>query len=127
MDTIKDRQWLEGLLDSGRAPWLRSASTQPNRPSVLMLSSRRRGRHAPRRVLAIGAIRTTSRSAAAATLLALTRENPELAVDWVVLAARATGRARLAGAPRAFLAGAAATSVEVLGFRDGYLPHTAAR
>ena len=23
MDTIKDRQWLEGLLDSGRAPWLR--------------------------------------------------------------------------------------------------------
>jgi glucose-1-phosphate cytidylyltransferase len=23
MDTIKDRQWLEGLFDSGRAPWLR--------------------------------------------------------------------------------------------------------
>jgi glucose-1-phosphate cytidylyltransferase len=23
MDTIKDRQWLEGLYDSGRAPWLR--------------------------------------------------------------------------------------------------------
>ena len=23
MDTIKDRQWLEGLLESGRAPWLR--------------------------------------------------------------------------------------------------------
>ena len=22
MDTIKDRQWLEGLLESGRAPWL---------------------------------------------------------------------------------------------------------
>jgi hypothetical protein len=22
MDTIKDRQWLDGLFDSGRAPWL---------------------------------------------------------------------------------------------------------
>jgi hypothetical protein len=23
MDTIKDRQWLEELLESGQAPWLR--------------------------------------------------------------------------------------------------------
>jgi glucose-1-phosphate cytidylyltransferase len=26
MDTIKDRQWLEGILESGRAPWLRVAA-----------------------------------------------------------------------------------------------------
>jgi hypothetical protein len=26
MDTIKDRQWLEGLLESGRAPWLTVAA-----------------------------------------------------------------------------------------------------
>lgn len=27
MDTIKDRQWLEGLLDSGRAPWVVAGRT----------------------------------------------------------------------------------------------------
>ena len=79
-----------------------------------------------RRVLAIGAHSDDLEIGCGGTILALTRANPGLAVDWVVLARAGDGRTRRAGAPRCSSRGAAASSVEVLGFRDGYLPHTAA-
>ena len=78
-----------------------------------------------RRVLAIGAHSDDLEIGCGGTILSLTRANP---------ARRGLGRPRRlgrsggrgprerGGVPR----GAAASSVEVLGFRDGYLPHTAA-
>ncbi len=57
------------------------------------------------------------------TLLALARANPELEVDWVVLAS-AGPRADEARASAAdFLAGCAVARVEVHEFRDGFLPY----
>ena len=58
MDTIKDKQWLEGLLESGRAPWLTvgvGAPTAPSRDATARLgragagSQRARDRRALRR------------------------------------------------------------------------------
>ena len=80
-----------------------------------------------RRVLAIGAHSDDLEIGCGGTILALTRANPGLAVHWVVLAAlgRSGGRGaqERRGVPRA---ARPRVRVEVLGFRDGYLPHTAA-
>ena len=79
-----------------------------------------------RRVLAIGAHSDDLEIGCGGTILALTRANPGLAVDWVVLAASGDRAGEARRSAEVFLGGAAASSVEVLGFRDGYLPHTAA-
>ena len=79
-----------------------------------------------RRVLAIGAHSDDLEIGCGGTILALTRANPGLAVDWVVLAASGDRAGEARRSAEVFLSGAAASSVEVLGFRDGYLPHTAA-
>ena len=76
-----------------------------------------------RRVLAIGCHADDIEIGCGGTLLTLARANPELEVDWVVLAAQG-GRADEARASaEAFLAGAATSRVEVFGFRDGFLPY----
>ena len=76
-----------------------------------------------RRVLVIGCHADDIEIGCGGTLLTLARTNPELEVDWVVLAAQG-GRADEARASaEAFLAGAATSRVEVFGFRDGFLPY----
>jgi LmbE family N-acetylglucosaminyl deacetylase len=76
-----------------------------------------------RRVLAIGCHADDIEIGCGGTLLALARSTPELEVDWVVLAAEG-GRAEEARASaEGFLAGVARSRVEVLGFRDGFLPY----
>jgi LmbE family N-acetylglucosaminyl deacetylase len=79
-----------------------------------------------RRVLAIGAHSDDLEIGCAGTIVSLARANPGLAVDWVVLAASGDRADEARRSAEALLAGAAERSVEVLGFRDGYLPHTAA-
>ena len=79
-----------------------------------------------RRVLAIGAHSDDLEIGCGGTILSLTRANPGLAVDWVVFAASGDRAAEARRSAKVLLAGAAASSIEVLGFRDGYLPHTAA-
>ena len=76
-----------------------------------------------RRVLAIGCHADDIEIGCGGTLLTLVAANPELEVDWVVLAAPGErgGEARASAA--AFLAGAAAARVEVHDFRDGFLPY----
>ena len=75
------------------------------------------------RVLVIGCHADDIEIGCGGTLLALARANPDLEVDWVVLAAEG-GRADEARASaEGFLAGVATSRVEVLGFRDGFLPY----
>jgi LmbE family N-acetylglucosaminyl deacetylase len=76
-----------------------------------------------RRVLAIGCHADDIEIGCGGTLLALAGANPDLEVDWVVLAAEG-GRADEARASaEGFLAGVATSRVDVLGFRDGFLPY----
>jgi LmbE family N-acetylglucosaminyl deacetylase len=76
-----------------------------------------------RRVLAIGCHADDIEIGCGGTLLALAGASPELEIDWVVLAAEG-GRADEARASaEGFLAGVATSRVEVLGFRDGFLPY----
>jgi LmbE family N-acetylglucosaminyl deacetylase len=79
-----------------------------------------------RRVLAIGAHADDLEIGCGGTVLALARANPGLAVDWVVLAADGDRAEEARRSAEGLLAGVGARWVEVRGFRDGYLPHTAA-
>jgi LmbE family N-acetylglucosaminyl deacetylase len=78
------------------------------------------------RLLAIGAHSDDLEIGCAGTILALTRANPGLAVNWVVLAANGDRADEARRSAETVLAEAGERSIEVHGFRDGYLPHAAA-
>jgi LmbE family N-acetylglucosaminyl deacetylase len=78
---------------------------------------------APRRVLAIGCHADDIEIGCGGTLLSLIAANPEVEVDWVVLAAPGPRSAEARASATAFLAGAANVRVEVHEFRDGFLPY----
>jgi LmbE family N-acetylglucosaminyl deacetylase len=77
-----------------------------------------------RRVLVIGSHADDIEIGCGGTLLALTRSNPDCEVDWIVLAAQGDRAEEARLSAGAFLANAAATRVEVHGFRDGFLPYS---
>jgi LmbE family N-acetylglucosaminyl deacetylase len=77
----------------------------------------------PRRVLAIGCHADDIEIGCGGTLLTLARSNPELEVDWVVLAAPGARGDEAKASAESFLAGIAAPRIEVHDFRDGYLPY----
>ncbi len=79
-----------------------------------------------RRVLAIGCHGDDIEIGCGGTLLTLTREIPELAIDWLVLAAPGERGAEARASAEVFLAGAGASRVEVYGLRDGFLPYLGA-
>jgi LmbE family N-acetylglucosaminyl deacetylase len=60
------------------------------------------------------------------TILTLTRNVPDLRVTWVVLAADEARAQEARSSADAFLASAGSASVEVHGFRDGFLPYLGA-
>jgi LmbE family N-acetylglucosaminyl deacetylase len=76
-----------------------------------------------RRVLVIGCHADDAEIGCGGTLLTLTRSNPDVEVDWVVLAASGERAEEARASARAFLADAAESRVEVHGFRDGFLPY----
>ena len=77
-----------------------------------------------RRVLAIGAHSDDLEIGCGATILSLTRAWEGLSVHWVVLAAAGGDRASEARASaESFLAAAGDVQIEILSFRDGFLPH----
>ena len=78
---------------------------------------------APRRVLAIGCHADDIEIGCGGTLLALVAANPEIEVDWVVLAASGTRSDEARASAAAFLDGAGKVRVEVHDFRDGFLPY----
>ena len=121
MDTIKDRQLLETLNDSGRRPGVSAAT---GRIAVgYAFRSALAATWSLRRMLAIGCHADDIEIGCGGTILSLTRAWPRAEVDWVVLAARESGPTRLGLSAEAFLAGAADCRVEMHGFRDGYLPY----
>ena len=92
MDTIKDKQDLDALVESGarslaRAPRPRRVARR--RCSALTLAA---ARAADRRVLALGCHADDIEIGCGGTLLALTARRPGLHVTWVVLAARRSAR-----------------------------------
>jgi LmbE family N-acetylglucosaminyl deacetylase len=58
-----------------------------------------------------------------ATLLALTRENPDLNVTWVVFGAEGVREQEARASGEAFLEAAGRSEVVVHGFRDGFFPY----
>jgi LmbE family N-acetylglucosaminyl deacetylase len=76
-----------------------------------------------RRVLAIGCHADDVEIGCGGTLLALARANPELEVDWVVLASPGPRADEARASAADFLAGCAEARIEVHGFRDGFLPY----
>ena len=106
MDTIKDRQRLEALHESGRAPWRRVGLRRRNASrGPLMLALRSRRRTPLRRVLAIGCHADDIEIGCGGTLLALTRAQPELEVHLGrARRARVTAAAEARASAEAFLA-----------------------
>jgi LmbE family N-acetylglucosaminyl deacetylase len=76
-----------------------------------------------RSVLAIGAHSDDLEIGCGATMLSLTRAYPDVHVHWLVLAAHGSRVEEAQRSAEAFLAGAPDATIEVLSFRDGYLPH----
>jgi len=93
----------------------------------MMKALRLSGAEAPvQRLLAIGAHSDDIEIGCGGTILALTRAVPDLAVDWVVLAAGNERETEARVSAAAFLAQAGSVHVDVHAFRDGFLPYTGA-
>ena len=110
MDTIKDRQRLETMHEIGpgavAAPAARPVDPLPSdlyARAVLNLSAA----EPLRRVLAIGCHADDIEIGCGGTLLTLARANPELEVDWVVLAAPGGRGDEARASAAAFLEGVA--------------------
>jgi LmbE family N-acetylglucosaminyl deacetylase len=78
------------------------------------------------RVLAIGAHADDIEIGCGATLLGLTRSQPEVHVTWVVFCATGDRREEARSSASTFLGSAAQVHVEVHDFRDGFLPYVGA-
>jgi LmbE family N-acetylglucosaminyl deacetylase len=76
-----------------------------------------------RRVLVIGCHADDIEIGCGGTLLTLARSNPELEVDWVVLAAPGERGEEARASAAAFLDGVGKARIEIHDFRDGYLPY----
>jgi LmbE family N-acetylglucosaminyl deacetylase len=76
-----------------------------------------------RRVLAIGCHADDVEIGCGATLLALTRERPEIDVTWVVLAADGGRQTEARASADSFLADAAEAEIVLHEFRDGFMPY----
>lgn len=79
-----------------------------------------------RSVLVIGCHSDDIEIGCGGTILTLTRSVPDLNVTWVVLSAEGARSDEARSSADAFLASAGSASVDVHGFRDGFLPHLGA-
>jgi LmbE family N-acetylglucosaminyl deacetylase len=92
---------------------------------VLQLSLVRASRSIER-VLAIGCHADDIEIGCGATILALTRSQPDVAVTWVVLAATGERADEARAGARAFLGDSTRHDVRVHDFRDAFLPYSGA-
>ncbi len=122
MDTIKDKQKLDALLESGAAPWRRNLTAD----RVMLRVALDRSAGGIERVLAIGCHADDIEIGCGGTLLSLIRSTPQLDVTWVVLAARDVREAEATESAQAFLADARGRDVRVLGHEESFLPYRGA-
>lgn len=85
------------------------------------------GGHSPRRVLALGSHSDDIEIGCGATLLALTRGQPDIEVTWVVLGAQGAREEEARASASVFLESAGEAKVIVHGFRDGFFPYVGAK
>jgi LmbE family N-acetylglucosaminyl deacetylase len=81
----------------------------------------------PFRLLCLGAHPDDIEIGCGGTVLRLAAEIPLLAVHWVVFSGNAVRAAEARASAAAFLDGAAEARVEILDFRDGFMPFDGAR
>ena len=106
MDTIKDRQSLEALHESGDPPWLVRRAERVE-PATLMLSLSFTGAGEPlRRVLAVGCHADDIEIGCGGDAAHAHPRRPELEVHWVVLAASGDREREARASADAFLAAA---------------------
>ena len=124
MDTIKDKQRLDALAESGRAPW---RNVDPSGARTSLSARALRSPATPRplapRPRCSARTPTTSRSAAGRRCSRSRVRVPSVEVTWVVLGATGEREREARASADAFLAGAARAEVVVHGFRDGFLPY----
>jgi len=79
-----------------------------------------------RRVLAVGCHSDDIEIGCGGSILSLVRRNPELTIHWLVLSAPGSRGDEARASAEEFTAGAAHVTVEMHGFRDGFLPYVGA-
>ncbi len=79
---------------------------------------------APRAILCVGAHSDDIEIGCGGALLRLTRDYPNLTVDWVVLSAREERATEAEASAAAFLQQAGCARVRVQRFQDGFFPYT---
>ncbi len=78
---------------------------------------------APRAILCVGAHSDDIEIGCGGALLRLTRDYPDLTVDWVVLSAREERAAEAEASAATFLQRAGCARVRVQRFQDGFFPY----
>ncbi len=127
MDTLRDRQLLEDLVEKGNMPWV----VQPEAaPSSVALPGGGRMRALPLArpgeplsVLCLGAHSDDIEIGAGGTILGWLAAGVRVHAHWCVLSASGARADEAAGSANAFLEGAAEPTLELKDFRDGYFPH----
>ena len=136
MDTLKEKQWLESLHESGQAPWQLWATDRERRAGdraaslrlMLPLQLGRPGRRRRSGVLAIGAHPDDIEIGCGGTILKLVARRRDLGESaGSCSAARARAPRRRARAPRRCSTGAPETRILQRGFRDGFFPYAGRR
>ena len=134
MDTLKDKQWLEGLHESGTAPWQvwdpdRMAGEDARLRRLPLMLSLPIGspEAAPRRVLAIGAHSDDIEIGCGGTLLKLIEQQAVSEVCWVVLSGGTDRAAEAQRSAEAMLEGVPKADIRLRDFPDGFFPYEGQR
>ena len=122
MDTIKDKQRLDALAESGHAPWRLVGAQIADGRLMLRLQLAGRGSRSPCS-LHLAAHADDIEIGCGATILALTRARTDVEVTWVVLSAEDERVDEARASARRVPRGGATRGGAVHGFRDGFFPY----
>ncbi len=131
MDTLKDRQVLEDMVEQGKMPLARAvpARGEGQDPGVGLMRTLGLGAAGRRAstVLCLGAHSDDIEIGAGGTLLSWIAAGVRLHVHWCVLSAAGPRAAEAAASAADFLAGAASSVVELADFQDSFFPYQGRR
>ena len=128
MDTLKDKQVLEDLVEKGTMPWLlnRHLADRPLSEAGLMKLVGLAGSGERLSVLCIGAHSDDIEIGAGATILGWIERGVRLDVHWAVLSACGPRADEARASAEAFLADAARAVIDLAEFKDGFFPYQGA-